>query len=230
MNNTEYILRALKKIANALGDLCNDAVFVGGAVVSLYIDDPAAEDVRPTKDIDLVWQVASLTELEQLRIKLTEKGFVQSAENNVISRFQYAGIPIDVMSTQTIGWSSTNRWFKPGFKHLETISLGDTKLKILSLPFFLATKYSAFKDRGWEDPRTSHDFEDFVYILDNRTDMVEVLSSAPGEVLIFLKQAFREILNSPVLQEAILGNLYYQTQMERLKMIMDQIKIITDST
>lgn len=40
------------KIAHALGELNERAVFVGGAVVSLYVDDPAADDVRPTQDID----------------------------------------------------------------------------------------------------------------------------------------------------------------------------------
>jgi len=38
-------------------------VYVGGAVVSLYIDDKSAEDVRPTKDIDFTMEIASLGEL-----------------------------------------------------------------------------------------------------------------------------------------------------------------------
>jgi hypothetical protein len=31
-------------------------VFVGGAVISLYTDDPATDEVRPTSDIDLTLQ------------------------------------------------------------------------------------------------------------------------------------------------------------------------------
>jgi hypothetical protein len=53
LKNTLINRRAAIKIANALGGLNNEVVFVGGATVSLYIDDPAAEDIRPTKDIDL---------------------------------------------------------------------------------------------------------------------------------------------------------------------------------
>lgn len=37
---------ATKKIAKALGELNERVVYVGGAVVSLYIDDASAEDVR----------------------------------------------------------------------------------------------------------------------------------------------------------------------------------------
>jgi hypothetical protein len=53
LKNTLINRRAAIRIANALGGLNNEVVFVGGATVSLYIDDPAAEDIRPTKDIDL---------------------------------------------------------------------------------------------------------------------------------------------------------------------------------
>ena len=53
MKNTEINIAVVQKIALALGELNERVVFVGGAVVSLYIDDPAADDVRPTKDLDI---------------------------------------------------------------------------------------------------------------------------------------------------------------------------------
>lgn len=37
-------------------------VFVGGAVVSLYTDDPAADEIRPTSDIDLTVMLMSYGE------------------------------------------------------------------------------------------------------------------------------------------------------------------------
>jgi hypothetical protein len=39
----------IKKIALALGELNEQVIYVGGATVGLYINDPAADDVRPTK-------------------------------------------------------------------------------------------------------------------------------------------------------------------------------------
>lgn len=66
--------QATLKIARALGELNPRVVFVGGAMVSLYADDPAAEDVRPTKDIDLTFQITSAGKLEQLREELILKG------------------------------------------------------------------------------------------------------------------------------------------------------------
>ncbi|MDD4698584.1 MAG: hypothetical protein PHR52_13785 [Fermentimonas sp.] len=100
MKNTLINREATLRVANALGELNEEVVFVGGAVVSFYIDDPAADDVRPTKDIDIVLEIASLIELEEVRTKLTKKGFYQSSEDDVICRFRYKEIKVDVMSTK----------------------------------------------------------------------------------------------------------------------------------
>ncbi len=64
LKNTIVNRGVIKKIAVALGDLNERVMYVGGAVVSLYINDPAADDVRPTKDIDISLEIASLGELE----------------------------------------------------------------------------------------------------------------------------------------------------------------------
>ena len=60
MKNTLINRIATEKIAHALGELNEKVVYVGGAVVSLYIDDPSADDVRPTKDIDISLEIASV--------------------------------------------------------------------------------------------------------------------------------------------------------------------------
>jgi hypothetical protein len=38
----------MAQIAEALHDIIDQVVFVGGAIVSLYTDDPAANAIRPT--------------------------------------------------------------------------------------------------------------------------------------------------------------------------------------
>ena len=42
----------LQIVADGLGDLKDEIVFVGGAVAELYADDPASTDIRPTQDVD----------------------------------------------------------------------------------------------------------------------------------------------------------------------------------
>lgn len=73
LKNTLINRAATKKVAKALDDLNDKVVYVGGAMVSFYIDDTAAEDIRPTKDLDLTFQVASFAELEELRVPPFQK-------------------------------------------------------------------------------------------------------------------------------------------------------------
>lgn len=80
MKNTIINIEIIKKIASALGELNEKIIFVGGATISMYVNDPAADDVRPTKDIDLTVKVATYTELENIRVELNKKGFKQSSD------------------------------------------------------------------------------------------------------------------------------------------------------
>lgn len=128
LKNTIINRKATKKVALALGELNEKVVYVGGAVVSLYINDPAAEDVRPTKDIDISLEIASLGELEILRQTLAEKGFKQSAEDDVMCRFRYDDVKVDVMATEEIGWAPGNPWFAEGFKYYKMFSLDEVEI------------------------------------------------------------------------------------------------------
>ncbi|WP_274186275.1 hypothetical protein [Flavivirga sp. 57AJ16] len=92
------------------------------------------------------------------------------------------------------------------------------------MPYFFASKFVAHSDRGGNDPRMSHDFEDIIYILDNRADWHEIIKNTDIDVKSYLLEQFQNILESSRMQEAILGNLYYETQEVRYKMIIGKIE------
>lgn len=225
MINTTINLGIIKKIATALGDLNERVVYVGGAVVSLYADDPAADDVRPTKDLDISLEISSASELEKLREQLTAKGFVQKTDSKVICRFWYEEVMVDVMATEEIGWAPANEWFAPGFQYLVEHEVEGTTIKLLSLPFFLASKFAAYNNRGKNDARTSKDFEDIVYLLNNNINLGEEILAAPQGVREYLKSELLKITDDANLQEAIRAHLYYETQEERYLMIIEKINI-----
>lgn len=229
MKNTIINNAIIERVATALGELNEKVIYVGGATVSLYINDPAAEDVRPTKDVDISIKVASFVELEDIREQLTDKGFIQSSELDVICRFKLEDILVDVMATKPIAWAPANPWFEKGFEKLEKTKVNDITIQIMPLTFFLASKFTAFHDRGGNDPRFSHDLEDIIYIIDNRTDWHQILiNEQDQEVKEFLINEFRNILTSNKIQEAILGNLFYETQDKRFSMIMDKINQVVN--
>jgi predicted nucleotidyltransferase len=228
LKNTLLNKNVIKTVAKGLGEFNQRVVYVGGAVVSMYINDPAADDVRPTKDIDISLEIASLTELEVIRKVLRNKGFSQTADEDIICRFRYKDIKVDVMSTREIGWAPANIWFEEGFKFKEPIQVDEEKINILPLPYFLASKFTAYHSRGGKDPRTSHDFEDIIYIIDNQTEFVEILNNTKGKVLDFLKIEFKAIIASPLMREAVLANLYPTTQIERMDLIITKLNAIID--
>lgn len=228
MSLREQHIQLITKVARALGDLNQQAVYVGGAVVSFYVDDPAARDVRPTDDVDITLEITSQGRLEALRQQLIERGFKQSPEDDILCRFRYEGTKVDVMSTREVGWAPANPWFEPGFNHLETETVDGIQIQILSIPYFLASKISAFRGRA-KDPRTSHDLEDVTYVLDNRTDLVEVLKEAPEEVLNYLTGEFEQMLEDRTIKEAIIGNLEYGIQAQRFEILKDKLEAIIDN-
>jgi hypothetical protein len=47
MENRIINIGVVAEVAQALCNLINQMVFIGGAVVSLYADDPAADEIHP---------------------------------------------------------------------------------------------------------------------------------------------------------------------------------------
>lgn len=131
------------------------------------------------------------------------------------------------MSTKEVGWAPANPWFSKGFAQRETVKLGDQQIQLLPLPYFIASKFAAHSGRGGIDPRTSHDFEDIIYVIDNRTDIVDQINTAPSNVRPYLKEQLGLILEDNALQEAVLGNLAYDTREVRYTRIIQCIKEIT---
>lgn len=78
--------------------------------------------------------------------------------------------------------------------------------------YFIATKLEAYKGRGERDGRTSSDFEDIVYVLNNRTTIWQELENASSEVRKYLKEEFKRLLDEPYIDEWISSHLEYREQ------------------
>ncbi|MBO0592918.1 nucleotidyl transferase AbiEii/AbiGii toxin family protein [Cellulophaga sp. E16_2] len=228
LKNTLINRLATKKVALALGELNDKVVYVGGAMVSLYIDDRAAEDIRPTKDIDLTFQVASMSKLEQLREELNLKGFYQSSQEEVICRFLYDDLKIDVMSTQSVGWAPSNIWFEKGFNQAISIALGEISIKVLPLPYFLATKMEAFYDRGIKDVYGSHDLEDLVYLFNYTSNIDSQILASNNELKQYLAKKITDFTENRTIMSAMRGSLFYEHADERMEIIKKRFQNIID--
>ena len=176
MNHQTNTVR-IKAVANALDKLKEKVVFVGGATISLYPDRPVLE-VRPTDDVDVIIEILNYSERIQLDEKLISIGFSPDRESGVVCRYNIQGISVDIMPTddESIGFNS--RWYPEGFRNAIDYTIDDQcTVKILSAPYFIATKLDAHNDRGKEDGRTSQDFEDIVYVFENRKSIWEEMNN-----------------------------------------------------
>lgn len=169
-------INRLKIIAEGLGELCREVVFVGGSVAELYADDPAASDIRPTMDVDCVIATATYGSMQGFEDLLRLRKFVNDIESGVICRWKYNGEIVDIMPDHDSILGFTNKWYYPGMKHRIEFRFSDgTAVNILPPLYYLATKIEAIRGRGGEDLRFSHDFEDFVYVLNNRRDIKSLI-------------------------------------------------------
>jgi hypothetical protein len=191
----------LKAVHNSLGELRDKVVFVGGSTVSLYADIPTL-NIRPTDDVDIIVELLNYNNRTELEAKLLELGFQHDIESGIICRYRVKSIIVDIMPTTSESIGFSNRWYPMGFHTAMNYMLDDIIIKILNAPMFITTKLEAFKDRG-SDGRTSHDFEDIVYVLENRQSIWEEMANASEEIKDYLRYEFTQLRKNPSLYEWI---------------------------
>ncbi len=184
-------------------ELQDKIVFVGGAVVSLYADR-AVPEFRPTDDVDVLVEVLNYKERTRLEEILRLKGFTHDIASGIVCRFIIKGITVDVMPTNDSSIGFTSQWYEKGFMNSILYKIDDKHIiRILSAPYFLVTKLEAFNGRGGSDGRTSQDFEDIVFILEQRSTIWNELASADDEVRIYVVMEFLRLKSNPNLREWI---------------------------
>ncbi len=207
-------LDMLMIVAEGLGaELREKVVFVGGATTSLYLDDPATPKSMSTLDVDCIIEISGLASFESLEKKLWKLGFKQPVdeESPPICRWDYKGISVDVMPTSSKTLGFTNLWYKEGIINRESIKLPNGRvIFILSLPYFVATKLEALKDRGGSDIRMSHDLDDIALVLSGNTKVEEKLKGSSARLKKYLRKELAALVKNPLFPEALNGFLGYR--------------------
>jgi hypothetical protein len=89
-------------IAQALGPLCGQLVFVGGCAVDLLLTDPAAAAPRVTYDVDLLVQVAALPGYHAMEKQFSRLGFKRDvSEDAPICRWLFRDLQVDLMPSDS---------------------------------------------------------------------------------------------------------------------------------
>jgi predicted nucleotidyltransferase len=128
----------------------------------------------------------------------------------VICRYKYKGITVDIMPDDAGILGFTNRWYKDGIKNSSLYSLDKTlAIKIFSAPYYVASKIEAYRQRGIKDKRLSTDFEDIVYVIENREELLDEVANSAVFVKDYIGAFSRDLLSEKDTQEAISAVMGY---------------------
>ena len=100
MHNKVINLALVAQVAHGLKELNEKMVFIGGAVISLYTDDIAADEIRPTSDIDMTINLANYLEWSIIQERLFELNFFPDPHGQSICSYVYQNISVDIMPAE----------------------------------------------------------------------------------------------------------------------------------
>lgn len=226
---TSINIKMLQTVANGLGELKEEVVFVGGAVAELYGTNPAASELRATLDVDCVIELRSRSAHAKLEGDLRTKGFANDTSKGApICRWVYKDIKVDIMPSDPDILGFSNQWYPEGIENKIVKSLPNgTEIFVFSPAYYLAVKFEAHNSRGGKDLRQSHDFEDIIYVLDNCIKLKENINNTNKSVKTYLKEECTKLLRMDNLSEGIECMLPYGSKAENVDIILELIRGIS---
>lgn len=219
-------LARLADAAKKLAPLLDQIAFVGGCITGLLLTDPAAVPVRPTLDVDAIVAIASYAEFTELESRLRDLGFHQSlAEGAPICRWLSGDLILDLMPTDASILGFSNIWYAPALEHAQRVRVEGTEIRLITAPYFVATKLEAFHGRGKNDFHMSHDLEDIVMVIDGRAELADEIRLAPGDLQKYLSREFTALLSNHDFLDALPGHLLPDAaSQQRLGLVMKRMQ------
>lgn len=211
MNPNDPNLQQVELVASALGELCDELVFVGGCAAGMLCTSVQAPPPRATVDVDLIAEVTALAGYHALEARFAERGFIRDmAPDAPICRWRFRGLAVDLMPTDERVLGFSNRWYSVATASAERLALPSGRtIRLISAPAFLATKFEAFVTRGGSDLLTSHDFEDIINVLDGRPGVESEIAKMGGDLASYLAARFRDVLLHPDFDNTLPGLVVY---------------------
>jgi len=201
-------IQMLEGLVKHLYGLTDDFVLIGGCATGLLITEPMTTKVRPTTDVDLIASLATRSEYEEIANKLRERGFVEDPTSEVICRWKIGPFLIDVIPTGEKVFGFGNIWYKEAYDTASKIKLpSGVQIRLITSPYFVATKIIAFHNRGNGDFGASHDIEDIITVLNGRRELEDEVQASTEGLQEFLKNEIEAFLLDPSFIEAISWHL-----------------------
>lgn len=192
----------VSRVASALGpELSARVAFVGGCAAALLVTDPfTRQGVRFTDDVDVIVQVIGRPQWYELECELRARGFYSSPEDELICRMrlrdgQAGNLIVDFMPDDELILGFSNRWYGEALDAAELHTLPNgVAIRLVTAPYFLATKLQAYRGRGNNNPLESRDVEDIINVVDGRVGLAEEIVSSSVELRQFVRLQLADLM------------------------------------
>ena len=206
----EYMV---SRVARALGDdLVAETAFVGGCATALLVTDELVHtEVRFTDDVDVIVHVMGRGHWYQLERRLEDLGFRSSpieTDDPICRKRLRDGEPheliVDFMPDEPGILDFSNRWYAEALESALEVELGDgSRVRVVTSPYFLATKLDAYRGRGHGDLLLSQDVEDILNVVNGRDSLLEEVRESPLELQQAIAQGLQELMEHPSFDYAV---------------------------
>jgi hypothetical protein len=199
--------RALfESVVRLLVPVLDELVFVGGCTTGLFITDPAAGGIRPTRDVDAIVDVTSYAKYTTLSERLRTLGLAEDTTPGApLCRWRRDDLIVDIMPVDESVLGFSNHWYPAAIEAAQTFDIAGHNVRVVTPALFIATKLVAFHGRGGDDVSASHDLEDIVAVVDGRPEIVGDVAAASADVRAYIASEVRALLNNPDFIEALSG-------------------------
>ncbi len=201
--------RALfESVVGLLAPVLDELVFVGGCTSGIFVTDPAAGGIRPTRDVDAIVDITSYAQYTALSDRLRILGLVEdTSEGAPLCRWRQGNVIVDVMPTDASVLGFSNRWYPMAIDTAQRFDIAGHGTRIVTPALFIATKLEAFHGRGDDDVFASHDLEDIVTVVDGRPEIATDVAVSDEQVRAYISAEIRSLLDNPDFAEALAGFL-----------------------
>jgi len=102
------------------------------------------------------------------------------------------------------------------------------RIRVVTAPYFIATKLEAFHGRGHEDFASSHDLEDILTVIDGREEIVDEIVIST-EVQPYIADELTRLLKTPAFVDSLPGHLLPDAMSQaRAASLLNRIKQIAN--
>lgn len=154
----------LRSVAEAMGEISESVVFLGGTVIPHLLTDELSHFVRYAKDVDFIIDFGRKEDLLEFEDALWERGF-KKVSNGAVSGWVLGRIKVDALPADPEVLTFNNQWCSEAMHYSKRIDIGGGLcVNAISAAYYLGTKLNAFDRRGFGRFADSKDIFDMLLI------------------------------------------------------------------